>query len=298
MRAAVVGHVEWVEFVRVDALPRAGEIVHGTDFWEEAAGGGPGAASQLMKLAGNASLFTALGDDETGMAALKRLSDMGLDVHAATRSDVTRRAVTFVDAAGERTITVIGRRLSALGADPLPWEMLGETDACYFPAGDVAALRAARRSGVLVATSRVLSVLAEGGIRLDALVGSDVDRSERYGRGDIDPVPDLVVLTNGAEGGRFSLRGGDWQGFETVPLRHPIVDRYGAGDSFAGALAFGLAAGLGPEDAIHLAARCGAAVLSGRGPYDAQLSFPDVADLVRTRLEEGSQRANDGRLGE
>ena len=31
MRVAVVGHVEWVEFVRVENVPRAGEIVHALD---------------------------------------------------------------------------------------------------------------------------------------------------------------------------------------------------------------------------------------------------------------------------
>jgi ribokinase len=52
MRVAVVGHVEWVEFARVQELPRAGEIVHATETWAEAAGGGAVAAVQLAKLAG------------------------------------------------------------------------------------------------------------------------------------------------------------------------------------------------------------------------------------------------------
>ena len=40
MSVAVVGHVEWVEFVRVDHVPAPGEIVHSLETWEEAAGGG------------------------------------------------------------------------------------------------------------------------------------------------------------------------------------------------------------------------------------------------------------------
>ena len=40
MRAAVVGHVEWVEFVRVDRLPSRGEIVVAEESWKEAGGGG------------------------------------------------------------------------------------------------------------------------------------------------------------------------------------------------------------------------------------------------------------------
>ena len=40
VRIVVVGHVEWVEFARVDHVPQAGEIVHATETWEEAADGG------------------------------------------------------------------------------------------------------------------------------------------------------------------------------------------------------------------------------------------------------------------
>ena len=65
MRLAVVGHVEWVEFVPVDRVPLAGEIVHSDRPWAEPAGGGAVAAVQLAKLAGSASFFTALGDDES-----------------------------------------------------------------------------------------------------------------------------------------------------------------------------------------------------------------------------------------
>ena len=42
----------------------AGEVVHATDPFEEPAGGGGVAAVQLARLAGQATLFTALGDDE------------------------------------------------------------------------------------------------------------------------------------------------------------------------------------------------------------------------------------------
>ena len=40
MRVAVVGHVEWVEFLRLDHVPRAGEIVQGVATVSVPAGGG------------------------------------------------------------------------------------------------------------------------------------------------------------------------------------------------------------------------------------------------------------------
>ena len=66
MRVAVVGHVEWVEFARVERVPAAGEIVHATDTLAEPAGGGSVVARQLALLAGGCDFFTALGDDELG----------------------------------------------------------------------------------------------------------------------------------------------------------------------------------------------------------------------------------------
>ena len=57
-----------------------------------------------------------------------------------------------------------------------------------------------------------------------------------------------------------------------APAPH-VVDTYGAGDSFAATLAFALARGDAPGDAAALAARAGAAVIGGAGPYEAQLAF-------------------------
>ena len=56
---------------------------------------------------------------------------------------------------------------------------------------------------VLVATARILPVLREAGVTLDALVGSLRDPSERYRHGDLDPPPKRVVLTDGDKGGEI-----------------------------------------------------------------------------------------------
>ncbi|HZT53646.1 MAG TPA: PfkB family carbohydrate kinase [Gaiellaceae bacterium] len=263
MRVAVVGHVEWVEFLRVERIPAAGQIVHALDWWDEPAGGGAVAAVQLARLAGEATFFTALGDDELGHRAFELLRGMGLAVHAVWRQEPQRRAVTFVDAAGERTITVVGPRIAPRGSDPLPWHELAGADGVYFTAGDAGALRAARSARVLTATPRALATLREAHVELDALIGSGVDAGERYEQGDLDPPPRLRVTTLGRQGGR-SEPGGP---FPAADPPGPVVDTYGAGDSFAAGLTYGLAAGLGREEAIALAARCGAEALTGRGAY-------------------------------
>jgi ribokinase len=176
-----------------------------------------------------------------------------------------------LDANAERTITVMGSRLGPRGADPLPWDELGDTDAVYFTAGDAGALRAARAARALVSTARGLEILQEARVELDALVSSSKDAGERYERGELDPPPRLVVRTAGAAGGTYETADGRRGAWEAKRLPGPAKDSYGCGDSFAAGLTYGLGAGMSPDDALHLAARCGAACLTGRGPYEGQL---------------------------
>ena len=271
MRTAVLGHVEWVDFVRVERLPQSGEINRALEAWEEPAGGGGVAAGELAALAGACTLYTALGNDERGRRSRAELPRVGVRVEAASRNEPQRRAVTFVESPGERTITVIGNRIAASANDPLPWHELARTDAVYICAADAAAIRLARGARVVVATARILPVLREAAVELDALVGSKNDPSERYRDGDLEPKPKLVVRTDGAKGGEFWLPGGPIERFRAAPLPGPIVDTYGAGDSFAAGLAYGLATQDSPRAAIAFAARGGAAALTRRGAFGGRL---------------------------
>jgi len=273
MRVAVIGHVEWVEFVRVGAVPRPGEIVHAVETWDEAAGGGAVAAVQLARLAGACTMFTSLGSDDVGRRSRVQLSDQGVTVRAMADPSAQRRAMCFVDDAGERTITVLGDKLVPSGGDSrLPWHELAGADAAFFVSGDAEALHAARRARVLVATSRELATLRSAAVELDVLVGSGEDEGEMYRPGDLDPPPKIVVTTSGSLGG-WVQPGGP---FRPASIPGPVVDAYGCGDSFAAGLTFALARGDSIDDAVALAARCGAAVLTGRGPYPGQLSAADL----------------------
>lgn len=269
MRLAVVGHVEWVEFVPVDRVPLAGEIVHSDRPWAEPAGGGAVAAVQLAKLAGSASFFTALGDDDLGSRSRTRLAELGVAVHAAHRGEPTRRAFTYLDRDGERTITTLGARLAPRGDDDLPWAALGEADAVYLTAGDVEAVRQARTARILVVTPR--AAVALDTITVDAVVYSANDDAEREAATSLVLTPGLLVATEGASGGSWRSDSGAAGRWGPTNPPGPPIDQYGAGDSFAAGLAYGLAAGRSAADAIELAARCGAWCASGHGPYEGQL---------------------------
>jgi len=129
----------------------------------------------------------------------------------------------------------------------------------------VEALKAARGARFLAATLRELPTLRAAGIPLDLLVGSAADPGERY-EGSLDAR--TVVLTESGAGGTAN-----GERYAATELPGPVSDTYGAGDSFGAALAFALARGDELSRALELAARSGAAVLMGRGPYAAQLAL-------------------------
>jgi ribokinase len=273
LKLAAVGHVEWVQFARVPRVPGAGEVAHAREPFEEPAGGGAVAAVQLARLAGGAVLVTALGDDDHGRRTPVRLDELGVVVRASFLDTPTRRAVTLVDDRRERTITTFGQRLEPRGEDAeLAWEQLEGSEAVYFTAGDEAALRRTRAAArVLVASPRAGDALGHG-IPIDALVLSADDEIECAGLDRAREEAEVIVFTEGERGGRYQTRSGEQGRWDAAPLPGEPVDSYGCGDSFVAGLTYGLGAGLELADALALAARCGAACLTGRGPYGRQLT--------------------------
>jgi ribokinase len=271
-RFAVVGHVEFVDFLRVTRVPVPGEIIQAHEAWSEAAGGGSVAAVQLAKLAGAATFFTALGNDDLGRRAGAQLRDHGVELEAVIRDHPQRRAVAFLDDRGERTIATLGERLVPTGGDDLPWTRLAEMDGVYFTGGDGAALRAARAARTLVATPRARDALAGSHVTIDALVRSAGDESEQDEPERLGWSTRMTVNTDGSRGGTYVGSDGRAGSFEAAPLTGPVVDTYGAGDSFAAGLTFGLGSGMDLDAALALAARCGAGNLTGRGPYAGQIA--------------------------
>ncbi len=263
MRVAVVGHVEWVSFHGIDQALHPGAIVRAGAGFEEAAGGGGVAAVELARLAGASTLFTALGSDGPGRAVPEALGALGVEVRAEWRDEPHRRALTFVDPGGERTIVVVGaaQAASAEGVD------VAGFDGVYFCKGDAAALRRARAARVLCATARVLPVLREAGVQLDVLVHSASDPSERYAPGDLDPAPRLTATTEGGAGGRYTLEDGRAGRWDAAAVPGEVIDTYGAGDSFAAALTYAVARGDAVDEALAFAAQRGALAVTRRGAH-------------------------------
>ena len=117
----------------------------------------------------------------------------------------------------------------------------------------------------------ILEAASAQGVVLDAVVRSANDPGEPDPGGRVNAR--LVVSTEGAHGGFYVTHDGVQGRWAAAPLPGPPVDAYGCGDSFAAGLTFALGSGFLTDEALAFAARCGAACLTGRGPYAAQLEL-------------------------
>ena len=88
--------------------------------------------------------------------------------------------------------------------------------------------------------------------------------------------PRHAVVTAGAHGAALA----DPEGTYTIPgFKVQAVDTVGAGDTFVGALAVALAAGVPPPEAVRAAAAAGAAAVTRPG---AQTAMPRPSDILST----------------
>ena len=194
---------------------------------------------------------------------MAQLEARGVRVHVAWRDEPTRRAVTFLEPGGERTIVTLGDRLQPSGSDELDWERVGDAGSVYFTAGDDGALRQAHRSPFVVASPRARDVLEREGARIYALVFSEGDDDESAWARRVASHARLLVATEGSHGGRWW---GESEGrWTAAPLPGPPRDAYGCGDSFAAAFTLGLGRGDSIADAAKLGAEAGALALTRVG---------------------------------
>ena len=266
LKLAVIGHIEWVTFLKVDQLPLAGEISHATDCFEEAAGGSAVAAVQMARLInGPVDLITSLGKDIYGERCYERLTKLGLNLKVAWREKPTRKGISLISKDGERAITVIGERLQPVASDNLPWNDMKNYDGIFITATDKEGIKLARKARFLAATPRIgENTLINSQVKLNALIGSGLDPGERINYEKLVPNPCIYIATEGKRGGTVYP---NKYKYKSIKPSSQEIDSYGCGDCFAGAVTTALSAKLDLNKAINIGAYCGAECSTRYGPY-------------------------------
>jgi ribokinase len=285
----IFGSINMDLIARVQRIARPGETVlsRRADSFFGGKGANQAVAAARVSRDGavRVAMAGAIGNDPFGMACLKNLEENGVGVTAIRVTDEpTGCAFIAVDETGENAITVASGANMALRSADLPESLLSKASVLVLqmevPIADNLEVAArARRAGVKVVWNfapvpavKERSAMAELLAVTDVLV---VNEHEALAIADIvgEPSGDhyleagsaisrlfgpACIVTAGSRGA-YAIAP---DGTQTHAMARPItpVDTTGAGDTFVGVLANGLAEGLEIGRAMELA--CAAASLS------------------------------------
>lgn len=268
---------------RVPHLPAPGETLASTEFSKGLGGKGANMSVAATRAGARCVHIGAVGED--GRWALDRLKAYGVEAdHITLSSEATGHAIIAVDEAGENTIILHPGANHAILETDVAAAMTGATQSDTFLFQNEtnalqASTKAAREHGMRIAHAaapfEVASVIPVLPL-IDLLVLNEVEAQQlesATGKSLADmQVPDLVV-TLGAKGCR-------WHSLGKVRkfAAHPVtpLDTTGAGDTFTGYLIAALDQGQSMEDAIDLAGKAGAFMVTRMGTADV---IPTLAEV-------------------
>jgi ribokinase len=297
-RLTVLGSLNMDISVTVPRLPGPGATVVGSAARFTPGGKGANQAVAAARLGAEVRLVGCVGDDEFGrrLLAALRAETVGTDGIRVMAGVPTGLAMIAVDAAGENLITVAPGANHETGppevaaAAAAPRDILVISAEIPVPA-ITAALTQARGAPCVLNLAPVpqaketAAALARRGpdwlvvneSEAAAVLGRPVSGLADAGRAAAELVaagPRHAVVTAGAHGA--ALAGPD--GLDTIEgFAVKSVDTVGAGDTFVGALAVAVAAGLPASRALRAATAAGAAAVTRHG---AQTAMPRSGDIL------------------
>jgi len=290
----VVGSINLDLVATVERLPSPGETVPGSSFKTAPGGKGANQALAAARAGSPVRMIGAVGKDAFAIEALALLKEAGVDLSGVREAHAaTGVALIMVGGDGENVIAVIAGANGTVLPGDMAKAVLKKRDAMLLQnevplATTEAALDAAREAGVvtvfntapfqadasplLAKADYVVANETEFDLYADKLGLEGGDRAARMAAF-VAASGRTVVVTLGKEG----VIAASPEGHISVPAM-PIrpVDTVGAGDTFCGYLAAGLAAGLGLDAALRRAAIAGSLACLKPG---AQPSIPLARDV-------------------
>ncbi len=284
----VLGSANLDLVLAVDRYPGAGETVVATGHRESPGGKGLNQAVAAARAGARTTFVAAVGDDEAGRSLLGTLGDEHVDTSATdVVAGPTGRAVVVVQPSGENTIVVVPGANASL--------TLGRHARSLVAGGSVVvaqlevpvpvvedAFRSARAAGVTTVLNAAPAVPLTDGLldTVDVLVVNE--HEAMLLGGGTDPVAaatrlssrvERTVVTLGPDGAVLVAATGVLRTVPGIPAQ--AVDTTGAGDTFVGNLAAGLAGRLPLPEAVGRAVAAGSLAVERPG---AALAAPTRAE--------------------
>jgi ribokinase len=296
-KVTVLGSLNMDISVTVPRLPGPGATVLGSAARFTPGGKGANQAVAAARLGADVRMVGCVGDDDFGRQLLAALHGEGINADAVRTvpSVPTGLAMIAVDEAGENLIVVAPGANHQVGPADVARTVTNDAGilviSAEIPAPAITQALAQTHGRKILnlapAPANAPELVAAAGDRLDWLVVNESEAAAVLGRSVSGLAsaqraateltangPRHAVVTAGAHGA--ALAGPD--GAHTIEgFTVTAVDTVGAGDTFVGALAVALAAGVPPPDALRAAAAAGATAVTRPG---AQTAMPRPADIL------------------
>jgi len=275
----VVGSANLDLIASLDAIPAPGETVLARDVEQRAGGKGLNQAVAAARAGAATTFVAAVGDDDAAEVLLGAARDAGVDTSLVRReSGASGTAWIMVGRDGENAIVVTSAANAALTA-LTDAERDAVTEAAVVVAQLETPLSAVTEAAEATRGTFVLNAAPASELprellrRIDVLVVNEGEAAALSGVEVLLERVGAVVVTLGAAGALVADEHGRR---EVAGVRADVVDTTGAGDTFTGYLAAGLAAGVGLDDAVARAVVAGAIAVERPG---AVPSIPTAAEV-------------------
>lgn len=300
----VIGSLNVDLVVQLDRFPLPGETLHGSDFATFLGGKGGNQAMALARLGGQPNMVGCVGDDDFGVRYREALQEAGAGTeHVPIVSGLsTGTALIEVEKGGQNRIVIVAGANAHLGTaevdravaamqpgDVVLLQLESPHDVVWYAA------RAAHEKGAVV----ILDPAPAAPVPQDVLPFVDwitpneheaatitgVDTARESGLKEAAAalraagVRNVVVKAGGA--GAWLCTAGTPEPQLVPGFKVPVVDTTAAGDSFNGGLAWALAAGQAPAEAVRTANAVGALAVTGMGAQTAMPTAAQVEELLR-----------------
>jgi ribokinase len=295
-QVTVLGSLNMDISVTVPRLPAPGATVLGSAARFTPGGKGANQAVAAARLGADVRMAGCVGDDDFGRRLLAALRAEGVNADATrvVPGVPTGLAMIAVDETGENLIIVAPGANHQVGSPEVAAATNGPRDILVISAEipAPAITQALAQAGPCIlnlapAPQNAAELVAASGQDLDWLVVNESEAAAVLGR-PVDGLADAAraaaelvargprhaVVTAGAHGAALAGPDGHQQ---TPGFNVQAVDTVGAGDTFVGALAVALAAGVPAPEAVRAAAAAGAAAVTRPG---AQTAMPGPADIL------------------
>jgi ribokinase len=300
-KVTVLGSLNMDISVTVPRLPGPGATVVGSMARFSPGGKGANQAVAAARLGADVRMVGCVGDDDFGRQLLAALRAEGVNIDAlrVVPQVPTGLAMITVDAHGENLITVAPGANHQVGPPDVAAAGAADRDILVISAEipAPAIVQALAQPGPTIlnlapAPQDPAALVAAGGQELEWLVVNESEAAAVLGR-PVDGLADAAraateliaqgprhaVVTAGAHGAALASADSPVSAVTIEGFRVPAVDTVGAGDTFVGALAVALAAGVPAPEAIKAAAAAGAAAVTRPG---AQTAMPRPAEILAT----------------